>query len=81
MTEQTRRFISGTHTTSAKSWAIECGFHYIAARNNEELTGAVCLFTQTEPTAQPVLLEVFTEQTEDIRLLDEYYRAFGEKPK
>jgi 2-succinyl-5-enolpyruvyl-6-hydroxy-3-cyclohexene-1-carboxylate synthase len=72
MTEQTRRFISGTHTASAKSWAIERDFHYTAARNSEELIEAIRFFTQPDPSTQPLLLEVFTEQAEDIRLLNGY---------
>jgi len=75
MTEQTRRFITGTHTTSAKSRAVESGFNYMPAHNNDELTEALIVFTQLEPTPQPLLLEVFSDQKEDILLLKEYYHA------
>ena len=61
MKERTRRFVSGTHITSAKGWAVERGFHYTAIHNNEELTTALQLFTQPEQSAHPFLLEVFTE--------------------
>jgi 2-succinyl-5-enolpyruvyl-6-hydroxy-3-cyclohexene-1-carboxylate synthase len=73
MAEQTRKFVTGTHTTSAKGWAIERGFNYTAIHNNDELSAALLVFTQPEPAAHPLLLEVFTEQAEDIRLLNEYY--------
>jgi len=73
MTEHTHRFVSGTHNTSAKGWAIERGFHYTAIHNNEELTKAMTIFTQKESTNQPLFLEVFTDQAKDIRLLKEYY--------
>ena len=75
MTEHTRRFVAGIHATSAKGWAIERGFHYTEVRNNSELTEAMPFFTQPEPTDQPQLLEVFTDCSEDIRLLNDYYRS------
>jgi len=71
MTERTHRFVTGTHTASAKGWALERGFHYTAIHNNEELTEALHLFTQPEPTDYPLLLEVFTDSAEDVRLLKE----------
>ena len=74
MTEQTRRFVTGTHTTSAQGWAIERGFHYTAIHNSEELTEALPFFTHPELTVQPLLLEVFTDPSEDVRLLEEYYQ-------
>ena len=74
MTEQTRRFVAGTHKASAKGWAIECGFQYTAIHNDNELTEAMAFFTQPEPTDHPLLLEVFTNQEEDIRILEEYYK-------
>jgi len=77
MTEHTRRFVAGTHTASAKGWAVECGFDYTAVHNQLELDEALNFFTQTEQTAQPLLLEVFTEQAEDIRLLKEYYQSLA----
>ena len=66
MTEKTRPFVTGTHTTSAKGWAIERGFHYTAIHNSDELSESLRFFTQ--PSTQPFLLEVFTEQAEDIRI-------------
>ena len=79
MTEQTRRFVAGTHTASAKGWAAERGFHYTAIRNNEELANALTVFTQPEPTDHPLFLEVFTSQAEDIRLLNEYYKSIEKR--
>ena len=60
MTEKTRRFVTGTHSTSAKAWAEERGFHYIAINNENELNKAMAIFTQPELTDSPLLLEVFT---------------------
>ncbi|MCL1932569.1 MAG: 2-succinyl-5-enolpyruvyl-6-hydroxy-3-cyclohexene-1-carboxylic-acid synthase [Candidatus Azobacteroides sp.] len=75
MTDRTRRFVAGTHTASAKGWAVERGFHYFAIHNNDEWNEALPVFTQPKPTTRPLLLEVFTEQSEDIRLLNEYYKS------
>jgi len=72
MTERTRRFVAGTHTASAKGWAVERGFHYTAIHNFDELNEALPAFTQPERTAQPMLLEVFTEPEEDVRVLNRY---------
>ena len=30
-------------------------------------------FTEPNPASQPILMEVFTEKEEDVRLLKEYY--------
>ena len=77
MTEQTRRFVAGTHTASAKGWAVECGFDYTAIHNSNELNEALAVFTQPEPTVRPLLLEVFTDQGEDVRELKEYYSSLN----
>jgi len=73
MTEQTRRFVTATHTTSAKGWAIERGFEYLSVHTMDELTDKMNTFTQPEETDKPILLEVFTDKAEDIRILKEYY--------
>ncbi|OAV66498.1 2-succinyl-5-enolpyruvyl-6-hydroxy-3- cyclohexene-1-carboxylate synthase [Bacteroidales bacterium Barb6] len=71
MTEETRRYVTAAHTTSAKGWAEERGFRYLSARNELELNEALPLFIGT--TEKPLLLEVFTDRTEDIRILNAYY--------
>lgn len=72
MPEETQRYVTATHSVTAKGWAEERGFHYTAIRNEEELTAALPAFVQTEGEA-PQLLEVFTDKAEDIRLLKTYY--------
>ena len=62
MTEKTRRFVTGAHSTSAKGWAEESGFNYTGVHNEDELNEAMTFFTQQELTSQPLLLEVFTVQ-------------------
>ena len=74
MNEREHRYVTATHQTSARGWAEERGFAYTAVHNSEELEAALPDFTQTErPTERPMLVEVFTDKSEDIRLLKEYY--------
>jgi len=75
LTDKTSRFVLGTHSASAKAWAIERGFQYTSIRTNDELSEALLVFTQPEPTDQPLLLEVFTNQTEDVKFLKDYYKG------
>lgn len=78
MEEKTHRFVTATHTTSACAWATERGFLYCEAHNAEELQQATEVFTRSEETEQPLLLEVFTDKAEDIRLLKAYYHHLKE---
>lgn len=73
MQENSRRFITATHRTSAKAWAEDRGFQYLSAHNDEELDQVVEAFTQPSITSQPMLLEVFTEKDKDIEHLKTYY--------
>lgn len=73
MQENSRRFITATHRTSAKAWAEDRGFLYLSAHNDEELDQAIETFTQPSITSQPMLLEVFTEKDKDIEHLKTYY--------
>lgn len=73
MQDNSRRFITATHRTSAKAWAEDRGFQYLSAHNDEELDQAVETFTQPSITSQPMLLEVFTEKDKDIEHLKTYY--------
>ena len=73
------RFITASHQTTAKSWAEERKFTYFAVHNTEELSAAMEVFTQPTPHNQPMFMEVFTDATEDIRLLKEYYHQLKNK--
>ena len=73
MEDKTHRFVTATHKTSAKGWAEERGFSYLPVHNDGELTDAMAVFTQSAPHNQPMLMEVFTDAAEDVRLLKEYY--------
>lgn len=76
--EATRRFVTGQHQTSAQSWAEGQQFVYLKAHNEPELLQAMQTFTQPEPAERPILLEVFTDKAEDIRLLNAYYSQLKE---
>lgn len=73
MTEQTHSYVTASHNTSAQGWAQERGFQYMSVHNNTELTQAMAIFSQPEESEKPILLEVFTDKAEDVRLLKEYY--------
>lgn len=73
MSEKSHRFVTGAHAATAKGWANERGFAYFEVRNGSELAEAMPTFTQPAPFQQPMLMEVFTDKSEDVRLLKEYY--------
>ena len=79
MSEKTRQAVMGVHQVSAKGWAIERGFTYMAVTSAEELEDAMPLFTQQEPTERPLLLEVFTDKEEGVKLYKEYFHGLREK--
>ena len=80
ISENTLRYVTASHQTSAKGWAKERGFSYTSVHNEEELEAAMSAFTQTEsPTDRPLLLEVFTNRSEDLHLLNEYYLQLQNK--
>lgn len=73
MSVQTHRFVTATHTTTARGWATERGFAYTPVHDADELAEALTTFASPSPYNQPILLEVFTDKGEDVRLLKEYY--------
>lgn len=76
MNEQTSPFVTASHQTSAKGWALERGFSYLAAHNQAELDAAMVEFTQpAQENTQPLIMEVFTNKEIDILLLKEYYHS------
>ena len=75
MSGSSRKFIAGSHTTSAKGWAEERGFLYMKAENENELAMAMKDFTQQESMEAPMLLEVFTNKDEDAQILKKYYHS------
>ena len=76
MNERTHRFVTARHTTRAQAWATDRGFYYTAVNNMEELDAAITELTRPEPTEVPLFVEVFTDKTNDIKLLKDYYHSF-----
>lgn len=79
MTEDIASYVTATHNTSACGWAADAGFDYVAVHNDKELESAVQTLTRESVEEKPVLVEVFTDKTEDVRLLREYYRTLKQK--
>lgn len=73
MSEVSHKFITAVHKTSAKGWAEERGFLYLRAENDGQLAETMQTFTCPETVERPILLEVFTDKDEDIRMLKNYY--------
>ena len=73
MSEASHKFITAVHKTSAKGWAEERGFLYLRAENDGQLAETMQTFTCPETVERPILLEVFTDKDEYIRMLKNYY--------
>ena len=56
---ESRRFIMGQHDVTAKAWAVERGFRYIAVHNRGEWEKACRLFVSSRRLTKPMLVEVF----------------------
>ncbi|MBK5195861.1 MAG: 2-succinyl-5-enolpyruvyl-6-hydroxy-3-cyclohexene-1-carboxylate synthase, partial [Proteiniphilum sp.] len=65
-------YIAAAHSTEAKTWAEQQGFHYLAARNREELLQNIHAFMNPN-SEKPVLLEVFTSAMENMEQIASYY--------
>lgn len=74
MEKRTQRFVTATHSTKAEAWAKERGFDYQAVHSLEEMEQFMPAFMQIEQNIKPQFMEVFTNKSEDIRLLKEYYQ-------
>ena len=71
--DNARRFVTATHSSSAKAWAEDRGLEYLSAHNDDELNNVLGHFLEPSVTSRPMLLEVFTEKSKDIELLKKYY--------
>ena len=74
LTDENRRYVLGTHQTSAQGWAVDSGFEYLSAHNAGELATLLPRFTAAD-TTRPMLLEVFTDKDQDVQLLRKYYHS------
>lgn len=73
-------FVAAAHTTEARTWAEQRGFHCLTARNAEELQQQLPLFMNSKGD-RPVLLEVFTSMEENSEHLASYYQQLKNNRK
>lgn len=66
--------IAGAHTANARGICDAHGVGYLSVRNAEELELQMKAFVSMA-SDRPLLLEVFTDVTEDAQALEEYYCA------
>lgn len=76
-------YLAAGETKTAKGWVESLGFKYLSAKNKEEVDAGVNVLLD-ESINQPVLLEVFTNLSEDRYCIGDYIhsqdqRSFGEK--
>lgn len=69
-----QKFITASHNTNAQGWVESLGFTYLSAHEQNELNEAIETLVDPNPSAQPILLEVFTSQEEDTKILKDYMR-------
>ena len=66
------KYISAGHNARAEAWAKDRGFVYYSARSAEELQKGIDALTDVNVDG-PILLEVFSNLFDDVKLLKEYY--------
>lgn len=77
LTTNARPFITAPHSTSARAWAEDRGFEYIAVHEEKALKEAVLELTRMEQRERPMLVEVFTDRATDAELLTKYYKQLS----
>lgn len=65
---------SARHDDVAGPWAQSCGFKYLCASDKEAFDSSLDEF-MTRESEQPILFEVFTEMSEDCRVVNAFYDA------
>lgn len=76
-------YLAAGETKIAKGWVESLGFKYISAKNKGEVDAGVKMLLD-ESISQPIVLEVFTNLSEDRYCIGDYIksqdqRSFGEK--
>lgn len=69
------RHIAAEHETSVRGWSESRGFKYLHASNKEEFDAALKEFV-TDDSAQPIILEAFTDKDVDIRQMNVVLNSF-----
>ncbi|MBP5278401.1 MAG: 2-succinyl-5-enolpyruvyl-6-hydroxy-3-cyclohexene-1-carboxylic-acid synthase, partial [Prevotella sp.] len=71
--------VAGHHHTTAKGLCESYNANYLSVHDNEELKQLLPQFLQFKSN-RPVLLEVFTDREEDVRVVKEYYHRSAIDP-
>lgn len=76
-------YLASGESKIAKGWVESLGFKYLSAHNKEEVDAGVNTMLD-ESINQPILLEVFSNLSEDRYCIDDYtrsqdQRSFSEK--
>lgn len=72
--------ISAAHQKSAKDWILSNNFRYLTAATAEEYDSVLPEFMSTE-RERPVILEVFTDKANDIKILKGFRRLIHQESK
>ena len=75
---ETAPFVNASHSKTAKAWATDKGFLYLSATDEAELKEGIEQLTGTT-IGSPILMEVFTDRKEDVKLLKAYYQSIREQ--
>ena len=70
------KFVSAEHQTSAEGVCMQNGVTYLKATDMEEMRQGIDTLLSME-SQHPVLLEVFTDASEDERLFKDYYHSLS----
>ena len=70
------KFVSAEHHTSAEGICQQNNVVYLKATNMEEMQQGVDTLLNME-SERPVLLEVFTDASEDERVYKDYFRSLS----
>ena len=68
------RFVAAEHHTSAEGICLQNNVRYLKAENMGEMLKGVDTLLNME-SSRPVLLEVFTDASEDERVFKDYYKT------
>ncbi len=77
-TKEMKQFVSGSHKTTAKALVEDRGLQYMSATCEQDLIKALD-FLLTADSNYPRLVEVFTDEAENIKQLQAYYTKLNQK--
>ena len=72
--ENALQYVTGSNKSNAKSFAEDCGFIYLSVHNEDELQSSIPQFISLATGGKPVMIEAFTDASEDIEALKAYFK-------